>query len=65
MPDTRTRYDDDSGFQIGTASAERKLLVKTNAFMKWGGYSEMKGFAPTDLEKVVITLNQKHVTATL
>jgi len=58
MPDNRTRFDEESGFQVGAMRAERKLLIKTNAFLKWAGYSEMKGFSPTDLERIVITLDK-------
>lgn len=54
MPDSRTRTDASTGFTIGTITAHRKMLVKANAFIKWGGYSEMLGFPPVDLETPVI-----------
>jgi len=56
MPDNRTRLDEDSGFTVGKIVAHRKMLVKSNAFIKWGGYSEMGGFPPVDLETPIIRL---------
>jgi len=56
IPDNRTFYDEKTGMQTGTIRAIEKKLVKSNAFLKWGGYSEMGGFPPVDLEKVVIKL---------
>ena len=40
--------------RIGRAVAHRKILVKTNAYLKWGGWAEMKGFGPVDLETPII-----------
>ena len=34
---------------VGRVTAHTKVLVKTNAFCKWGGYGERGGFAPPDL----------------
>ncbi len=34
--------------------AKRKMLIKSGAFLKWGGYSEFLGFPPVDLEAPVI-----------
>jgi len=41
-------------WQVGKFSAHRKILVKTNAYLKWGGYSEMGGYNPADLETPII-----------
>lgn len=49
MPDNRTHIDKETGFDMGKVSAKRKMLLKTNAFLKWGGYSEIGGFPPVDL----------------
>jgi len=62
LPDNRTRDELDSdgnktGFSIGKVVAHRKMLIKTNAYLKFGGYSEMGGFPPVDLEPVVIKLS--------
>ncbi len=45
-----------TGFTYGRMKAKRKMLVKTNAYLKWGGYSEMGGFPPTDMATPVIRL---------
>jgi len=55
IPDTRTHIDKD-GFEVSQVTAHRKMLVKSNAFLKWGGYSEMGGFPPVDLETPIIKL---------
>ena len=57
MPDNRTHEDKDTGFQVGKLTAVRKMLVKSNAFLKWGGYSESLGFPPSDLTTPIITLD--------
>jgi hypothetical protein len=57
MPDSRGIVDSKTGFTTGKVTAKRKMLIKTNAFLKWGGYSEMGGFPPTDLEPVIIILS--------
>ncbi len=59
MPDNRTREDKTTGFTIGKISAHRKMLVKSNAFVKWGGYAEMSGFPPNDLVCPIIKLEGK------
>ena len=74
LPDPRTRpekvYDDvnhtweESGFTVGKLQAHRKMLIKSNAFLKWGGYAEKGGFPPSDLSTPLIILdgtNQKRV----
>lgn len=53
-PDPRTHLDEETGFQVGKVTANRKMLVKSNAFLKWGGYAEMGGFPPVDLETPLI-----------
>ena len=55
MPDNRGFIGED-GFLSGKVSAHRKMLIKTNAYLKWGGYSEMGGFPPTDLNTPIIFL---------
>lgn len=54
QPDPRTREDKDTGFLIGKVKAHRKILVKTNAFIKYGGYGEAGGFPPVCLETPII-----------
>jgi len=54
IPDPRTHKDEESGFQVGKVAAHRKMLVKANAYLKWGGYAEMGGFPPVDLDIPVI-----------
>lgn len=44
------------GFLSGKVTAHREMLIKTNAFLKWGGYSEMGGFPPSDLATPIISL---------
>ena len=61
MPDPRTKEQLDeegnpTGFTIGTVVAHRKMLIKSGAFLKWGGYSERGGFPPTDLSNPIIKL---------
>ncbi len=41
---------------VGRVTAHTKVLVKTNAFCKWGGYGERGGFAPPDLSTPHIVL---------
>lgn len=64
LPDPRTRVEKDNegvetGFIVGRMQAHRKMLVKTNAYLKWGGYAEMLGFPPSDLATPIIKLNGK------
>lgn len=61
IPDPRTRMEKDrkgreTGFRIGRVIAHRKMLIKTNAYLKWGGYSEFFGFPPTDMTTPLIKL---------
>lgn len=56
LPDNRGKLDSKTGFTTGKVTAKRKMLIKSNAFLKWGNYSEMGGFPPSDLEPVVIIL---------
>lgn len=56
LPDNRTHTDPDTGFIVGRVVAHRKMLIKSNAYMKWGGYGERGGFAPVDLEAPIIKL---------
>ncbi len=46
----------ETGFIVGRLKAHRKMLVKTNAYLKWGGYSEFGGFPPTDMATPLIRL---------
>ena len=55
MSDKRT-HRDRNGFEVSPVKAHRKMLVKSNAFMKWGGYSEIGGYPPVDMETPVIIL---------
>ncbi len=57
LPDNRGSLDSKTGFITGKVTAKRKMLIKTNAYLKWGSYSETGGFPPTDLEPVVIILS--------
>ncbi len=61
MPDIHSRPEknkdnEPTGFEIGTVVAHRKMLLKSGAFIKYGGYSEMSGFPPVDLEIPLIKL---------
>lgn len=55
VPDNRGTIDE-NGFLSGRVTGKRKMLVKTNAFLKWGGYAETGGFPPSDLSTPVINL---------
>jgi len=55
MPDNRGTIGKD-GFLTGKVTAHREMLIKTNAFLKWGGYAEIGGFPPSDLATPVINL---------
>ena len=73
LPDPRTsaQTDEDgneTGFTIGRVTAHRKMLIKSNAYMKWGGYAEQLGFPPSDLATPIITLHgssKKRVSVTV
>ncbi len=61
LPDPRTRAEknrkgEETGFRIGRVIAHRKMLIKTNAYLKWGGYAEFLGFPPSDLATPLIRL---------
>jgi hypothetical protein len=43
----------------GRVAAKRKMLVKSNAYLYWGGYAETGGFGPSDLETPLITLTSE------
>ncbi len=45
-----------AGLQTGLMTANVAKLIKTNAYLKWGDYSEMGGFAPVNLATPVIWL---------
>lgn len=55
VPDNRGTLNSD-GFLSGKITAHRKMLVKTNAYLRWGGYAEMGGFPPSDLTTPLIQL---------
>ncbi len=55
-PDNRGIMDKETGFLTGAISAHRRSIVKTNAYLKWGGYAEMGGYPPSDLATPVIHL---------
>jgi len=55
IPDNRGT-ETDNGFLSGKIVEHRKELIKTNAYLKWGGYAEMGGFPPSDLATPVIWL---------
>jgi len=55
MPDNRGTIDK-NGFLSGKVTSKREMLVKTNAYLKWGGYAEIGGFPPSDLSTPVINL---------
>ena len=56
LPDPRTHKETigKKEFDVGRISAHRKMLVKSNAYLKWGGYAEQLGFPPSDLETPLI-----------
>jgi len=55
IPDPRG-MEVENGFLSGKVTAHRKELIKTNAYLKWGGYAESGGFPPSDLATPVICL---------
>ena len=56
MPDPRTREDSATGHLVGPMIEFKKTLVKSGASLKWGGYSERQGFAPSQLTSPLIKL---------
>ena len=57
VPDNRQLVDKQSGFLTGKVTAHRKMLIKSNAYIKHGGYAELGGFPPVDLETPIIILH--------
>ncbi len=55
IPDNRGIINEE-GFLSGKVVAHRELLIKTNAYLKWGGYSEFGGFPPSDLTTPLVQL---------
>ncbi len=55
VPDNRGTVNED-GFLSGKIAAHRKMLIKTNSFIKWGGYAEMGGFPPSEMCSPLISL---------
>jgi hypothetical protein len=55
IPDKRGT-EIENGFLSGKVTAHRKMLIKTNAYLKFGGYAESGGFPPTDLATPIIYL---------
>lgn len=55
LPDNRGTVGAD-GFLTGKVTAHREMLVKTNAYVRWGGYAEAGGFSPSDLTTPIIRL---------
>lgn len=57
MPNNNSaRLNKDTGFTTGAIVNHRKMLIKSNSYLKWGGYGESLGFSPNDLEAPVIKL---------
>ncbi len=56
IPDKRTYPVKDKAWEEGKVSAKRVMLVKSNAYLKWGGYSQRFGYPPSDLTTPVIKL---------
>lgn len=52
--DNRTHINPGSGFTMGKVVARKTKLVKTNAFLKWGGYARSKGFGPVSLDTPIV-----------
>ncbi len=57
LPNAKGVLDKETGWVSGVITAHRKMLIKSNAFLKWGGYSEAGGFPPVDLEPAIVTLS--------
>ena len=55
MPDNRGTVGKD-GFLTGRVTAHREMLIKTNSYIRWGGYAEALGFPPSDLTTPVLHL---------
>ena len=50
------RGTEQGGFITGAVTEKRIMLVKTNAYVKFGGYAETGGFSPSDLSTPIIHL---------
>lgn len=50
------RGSETNGFLTGLVREKRIMLVKSNAFVKFGGYAERGGFSPSDLSTPIINL---------
>ena len=59
IADNRTYFNEKTGFTTGRVRVHRKMEVKTNAYLKWGDYSETGGFPPTDMLTPIIKLLPK------
>jgi len=62
LPDERAYPEvdeegEETGFKVGKMVAHRKMLIKSNAYLKWGGYAEQLGFPPSDLTCPIIKLD--------
>lgn len=55
LPDKRT-HDVGQRWREGSVKAKRVMLVKSNAYLKWGGYSQRLGYPPSDLSTPIIKL---------
>jgi hypothetical protein len=55
-PDNRTYPVTGKRWEIGKVKASKVMLVKTSAYLKWGGYSQRFGYQPSDLTTPVIKL---------
>lgn len=54
-PDPRTHIDK-NGRTVGKVIAKPKMIIKGNAYTKFGGHGEMHGFSPVNLVPPVIRL---------
>ena len=57
--DIREHTDPETGYMSSSVKATRAIVVKSAAFLKWGGYGEFKGFPPVDLMTPIIILSGK------
>lgn len=56
VPDMKTYPVKNREYRQGKVTAKRVMLVKSNAYLKWGGYSQMGGYPPSDLSTPTILL---------
>jgi hypothetical protein len=56
IPHTRTYTDKATGFKVGSMVSTDKKLVKTNAYLKRGGYAARAGYDPVTLNLIEIKL---------